>query len=147
ILGFRPNREAWIAFAVILIGYWAAFVLYQPPVADFDYAAVGVPAKWLDEHRLTGFAAHWQKNNNAAWAFDTWFLNLFPRSKPFTYNGGGYATLSFIPTLGTMILGLIAGRVIRSERTVPDKLLWLGVAGAIGLGAGWLCNVAGVCPV
>ena len=26
------------------------------------------------------------------------------------YNEGGYLTLSFIPTLGTMLLGLIAGR-------------------------------------
>ena len=32
-------------------------------------------------------------------------------------NGGGYATLSFIPTLGTMILGLLAGRVVRGDRT------------------------------
>ena len=26
--------------------------------------------------------------SNLAWAFDTWFLNLFPREKPFTHNGG-----------------------------------------------------------
>ena len=58
---------------------------------------------------MTGFAAHWNKNSNLAWAFDTWFLNLFPRHEPFAFNAGGYATLSFIPTLGTMILGLIAG--------------------------------------
>lgn len=62
-------------------------------------------------HLMTGFAAHWNKNSNLAWAFDTWFLNVFPRSQPFGFNGGGYATLSFIPTLGTMILGLIAGGV------------------------------------
>jgi len=49
--------------------------------------------------------AHWNKNSNLAWAFDTWFLNLFRVKKPFAYNGGGYATLSFIPTLATMMLG------------------------------------------
>ena len=32
---------------------------------------------------LSGFAAHWNKNSNLAWAFDTWFLNLFPRESPF----------------------------------------------------------------
>ena len=67
-------------------------------------------------HNYQGFAAHWNKNTNLAWAFDTWFLNLFPPDGWFTCNGGGYATLSFIPTLGTMILGLIAGRVMRSDR-------------------------------
>ena len=77
----------------------------------------------------TGFAAHWDKNSNLAWAFDTWFLNLFPRKAPFTRNGGGYATLSFIPTLATMILGLLAGGVLR--RTWPGwaKVLWLCAAG------------------
>ena len=83
---------------------------------------------------LTGFAAHWNKNTNLAWAFDTWFLNLFPREKPFVYNGGGYATLSFIPTLGTMILGLIAGGVLRSDRTPRRKVHWLVAAGVVGPG-------------
>ena len=80
---------------------------YPLPPSDFDYAKVGVPPDW--PYHYTGLAAHWNKNSNLAWAFDTWFLNLFPRAKPFLFNGGGYATLSFIPTLGTMILGLIAG--------------------------------------
>jgi len=51
-------------------------------------------------HNYQGFAAHWNKNTNLAWAFDTWFLNLFPPDGWFRFNGGGYATLSFIPTLG-----------------------------------------------
>ena len=54
--------------------------------------------------------------------FDQWFLNLFPREEPFRYNGGGYATLSFIPTLGTMILGLIAGTILCSDRTPRAKV-------------------------
>jgi heparan-alpha-glucosaminide N-acetyltransferase len=80
---------------------------------------VGVPPNW--PHHYEGFAAHWNKNSNLAWAFDTWFLNLFPREAPFLFNGGGYATLSFLPTLGTMILGLIAGAWVRATRTgVPS---------------------------
>ena len=49
---------------------------------------------------MTGFAAHWNKNENFSAQFDRWFLNLFPREQPFVYNKGGYQTLSFIPTLG-----------------------------------------------
>ena len=135
MLGFRPLRDQWTAFALLLAGYWAAFAFYTVP-ADFDYAAVGVATDW--PHLMTGFQAHWNKNGNLAWAFDTWFLNLFPRAKPFEFNGGGYATLSFIPTLGTMILGLIAGGVIRSERPVTAKVKWLMMGGIIGLASGAL---------
>jgi predicted acyltransferase len=144
MLGFRPMRDQWIALAMILIGYWAAFALY-PAASDFDYTKVGVPKDW--PHLMTGFAGHWNKNSNLAWAFDTWFLNLFPRGKPFEFNGGGYATLSFIPTLGTMILGLICGGVIRSERPTWTKVKWLATVGIISLLAGALIGWLGVCPV
>ena len=145
LLGQRPARDQWIALAVLLVGYWAAFALYPLPGPDFDYTKVGVPDGW--PHLMTGFAAHWNKNSNLAWAFDTWFLNLFPRTKPFAFNGGGYATLSFIPTLGTMILGLLAGSVIRSERTPREKVKWFVVAGLAGLAAGLTFGWLGVCPV
>ena len=37
-------------------------------------------------HLYTGFLAHFNKNSNLSWAFDTWFLNLFPRQSPFLFN-------------------------------------------------------------
>jgi predicted acyltransferase len=147
ILGFRSMRDQWIALGVILVGYWAAFVCYPLPGANFDYAGVGVPSDWLAKNELTGLAAHWNKNSNLAWAFDTWFLNLFPRERPFVFNNGGYATLSFIPTLGTMILGLLAGGVFRSERTVWAKVRWFAIAGVLLLASGWLLGWLGICPV
>lgn len=145
LLGMRSMRIQWIALGVILFGYWLAFALYPIPAAGFDTTAVGVPQGW--PHWLYGFAAHWNKNTNLAWAFDVWFLNLFPREKPFAFNGGGYATLSFIPTLGTMILGLIAGNVFRSKREPLSKLKWFVVASVIGLVTGWLIGKLGICPV
>ncbi len=144
LLGFRSVRAQWIALGAILVGYWAAFVLYPLPGADFDYQKVGVSK---DFPLLTGLAAHWNKNSNLAWAFDTHFLNWFPRPKPFLFNGGGYATLSFIPTLGTMLLGLIAGGVLRSKRTGWSKVRWFAVAGAAGLFLGALIGWLGICPV
>src|ERR1700731_2817681 len=108
LLAFRPVRDQWIAFSAILFGYWLAWALYPLPGPGFNYAAVGVPSDW--HHLYTGFRAHWNKNSNFGQAFDVWFLNLFPREHPFVANEGGYLTLSFIPTLGTMILGLFAGQ-------------------------------------
>lgn len=145
LLGWRTVRDQWIALGVILIGYWLAFALYPLPGPGFDWARIGLAPDW--EGNLSGIAAHWNKNTNLAWAFDTWFLNLFPRSQPFAVNGGGYSTLSFIPTLGTMILGLIAGGVLKSDRAPAAKVKWFVIAGVAGLAAGWLLGALGLCPV
>ena len=145
LLALRPRRDQWLALAAILVGYWAAFAAYPTPPADFEYATVGVPADW--PHHGDGFAAHWNKNSNLAWAFDVWFLNLFPREQPFLANRGGYATLSFIPTLGTMILGLLAGEVLRHDRPPQARLRWLAAAGLAGVASGWLLGAAGINPM
>ncbi len=144
LLGFRSARWQWGALGVVLFGYWLAWAIYPAPGADFNYPAVGVPRDWPDN--FTGFASHWNKNSNLGNAFDQWFLNLLPRVKPFIFNSGGYLTLSFIPTLGTMILGLIAGQWLRdaSPRIPFRKLL---MAGAIGIAAGLLLHFTGICPV
>lgn len=144
LLGFRSPRWQWGAFGAILFGYWLAWALYPAPGPGFNYAAVGVPSDW--HHNFTGFAAHWNKNSNLGNAFDQWFLNLFPRAHPFVDNGGGYLTLSFIPTLGTMILGLIAGRWYRTfAPKLPLKRFV--IAGLIGIAAGLLLHFTGICPV
>ena len=146
LLGWTSRKTQWLAFGAILVGYWAAFVAYRPP-ADLDYNAVGVSAEWLKENGHQGFASHWQKNGNLAWAADRTLLNWFPRPKPWTYNGGGYATLSFIPTLGTMLLGLLAGGILKKDMPGLNRLRWLVVAGITGLVSGWLLGKLGICPV
>jgi heparan-alpha-glucosaminide N-acetyltransferase len=144
LLGFRSVYWHWAALVVILVGYWAAFALYPLPGSDFAYGVVGVKQNFP---HYTGFLAHWNKNSNAAWAFDTWFLNLFGREKPFEFNGGGYATLSFIPTLATMVLGLIAGTWLKDGPSRGKVLTWLFLAGVVCLGAGYGLEVAGVNPI
>jgi len=146
MLANRSVRVQVIALVVLLVGYWAAFAAYPLPGPDFDYPSVGVPKEW--PHLMSGFPAHWNKNSNIAWRFDVWFMNLFPRKEPFLFNGGGYSTLSFIPTLATMILGLLAGGVLASEDRRPwSKVGILVVAGAISLGAGYALGEFGICPV
>jgi len=144
LLGFRSQKIQISALIIILFGYWLAFALYPLPNANFDYSSIGVSKDW--EHNLTGFAAHWNKNTNFAWAFDQWFLNLFPREKPFVRNGGGYSTLSFIPTLGTMILGLLAGNILKSDILPYEKLKRFIFLGISGLVIGLILNRLGICP-
>jgi predicted acyltransferase len=63
------------------------------------------------------------------------------------YNGGGYLTLNFIPSLVTMIAGLLAGGVLRSDRAGPDKVKTLVVWGIGSLVVGVVLHVAGICPI
>jgi predicted acyltransferase len=124
LLAFVRPRWQWTALAAILVAYWLAWALYPAPT----------------------WAAHWAKEQNFGVRFDQWFLNLFPRTQPFVNNAGGYLTLSFIPTLGTMILGLAAGNWLRASapRIPMRKLL---VAGVIGMAVGALLHYTGICPV
>jgi len=147
LLGFCKVRWQVLALAVVLIGYWCAFRLYPAPAADFDYSAVGVSPEWIEKNPLfTGQAAHWNKNSNLAWTFDQSFLRHFPHEEPFKPNLGGYCTLSFIPTLGTMILGLLAGGWLKKGARKSKKILGLVAAGAISLAAGFLLDKYGICP-
>ena len=144
LLAFARPRWQYATLGGILFAYWLAWALYPLPGPGFDWAAVGVPADWR-EHLFTGFAAHWNKNANFGQAFDVWFLNVLPRPSRFLYNGGGYLTLSFIPTLGTMLLGLAAGRWTRDAFEPPMRRYL--TAGAVLMVAGLVLNVTGICPI
>ncbi|MES2390475.1 MAG: DUF5009 domain-containing protein [Acidobacteriota bacterium] len=146
LLAFVLPRWQWTALAAILFAYWLLWALYPLPPSTFDYASIGLTPDWQRSHLLHGFAAHWNKNVNIGHAFDLRFLNLFPRSQPFTYNPGGYLTLSFIPTLGTMILGLIAGRwFLESSPRIPIRRFVLtGLSLAL---IALALHFTGLCPI
>ena len=131
------------AVTVILVGYWLAFLLYPLPPPGFDPATVGVAP---GDEVFTGFFAHWNKNTNLAADFDVWLLNLLPRSEPFVFSVHGYQTLNFIPTMPTMILGIMTGEYLRRDRSRHELRNGLVIAGGLailgGLLAGWL-----LCPI
>ena len=144
LLAYCKPKWQWTAIGAILFGYWLAWALYPAPGPGLNYAAVGVPAGWT--HNFTGFASHWNMNSNLGQAFDLWFLNLFPRVSPFQFNDGGYLTLSFIPTLCTMLLGLRAGEWFRSAAPkIPVKKFL--IAGALLMIAGLILHFTGICPI
>lgn len=132
-----------MAAMAILIGYWFFFILYQVPDIEY-FKALGIPTDW---EYITGFPFHFNKNANAAAAFDRWFLNLLPRPEEFKFNKGGYETLNFVPSMATMIFGMMAGELLRrSDRTKFDKFIALVLAGAVCLTIGWTLDFFGICP-
>jgi heparan-alpha-glucosaminide N-acetyltransferase len=145
LLAFASLRVQIGVFVTILVGFWAAFVLYPLPGPGFDYPAVGVPADW--PHLYTGFLAHFNKNSNLSWAFDVWFLNLFPRESPFQFNEGGWSTLSFIPTLATMMLGTWSGQWLKTSRSATEKFRGLAIGGLALTFAGLLLQWLHICPI
>ncbi len=145
LLAFTRIRTQVMVTLIILIAFWGAFALYPTPGPNFDYARVGVPPNW--EHNYTGFLSHFNKNSNLSWAFDVWFLNRFPREQPFVYNEGGWSTLSFIPTLATMILGLLTGEWLKTTKSQQQKFRGLVVAGIALVLAGLVFQWAGICPI
>jgi predicted acyltransferase len=108
----------------------------------FDLYPLSTPPEWGEKEPnwvpMQGLFAHWDKNNNVAHFFDVWFLNLFPTVRPFVFNEGGYQTLNFVPSMATMILGLIAGEKLRTAASDGRKLLWLVAMGAVCLALGLL---------
>ncbi len=145
LISYLTVRWQWIWFAILVVGHWLAFALYPLPGTGFDYAAAGADPNW--QHNLTGFAAHWNKNTNFAWAADQWIMNIFPTEKTFQFNEGGYSTLSFIPTLATMLLGLFGGRILQSELTPMEKAKKFVIWGVVGCVAALLVHFLGICPI
>ncbi len=144
LLGHAKPKTQAIAAGLIIVGYWAAFALTPLPPDGFNYAEVGLDPGWK---RLEGFEAHWEKNTNFAHHADVVFLNWFPREKRFLFNGGGYLTLSFVPSLATMIFGLLAGGWLRANRSPAEKTAKLAFAGLLALAVGYAIGALGLCPV
>lgn len=134
--------------ALILAGTWIVYEV--SPNSGIDLASgspeVGVTAEWAEEN-LEGIHPAWHKNANIGHTIDWWLLNSFPRPEPFEFNQGGYQTINFIPSLVTMLFGLMCGELLRSERREYQKLGILIAAGILGLVVGQLLHVTGVCPL
>ena len=147
----RSLRTQFVAVVFILVGYWGWFANYTISTAQLE----DVTAEIVERHpnlvkdrvppnqewtQFSGFGAHWNKHVNAAANVDRKLLNAFPsekepfRGQKFWVNDGGYQTLNFIPSLATMLLGLMAGTALRSGARDGEKLKWLLKAGAICFG-------------
>jgi heparan-alpha-glucosaminide N-acetyltransferase len=140
------SRAGWkthlAAFFVIVTGYWLWFAVTPPTEMP-----PGANVAWLaPSDMFSGFFAHWNPHTNPAAEFDRWFLNLFPCAKPYVSGNGGYQTLNFVPSLATMILGLMTGNLLRGGRSPSQKLRDMLIAAAFCLALGFIAGQT-VCPV
>lgn len=140
LLGERNLKDLAIAAIVILGGYGAWFT-YQ----RLDPTEIAATQQYITEvkrlpptewSQFQGHSGHWNKHLNAAAQFDREWLSKLPRKeqpwagRTYWINAGGYQTLNFVPSMATMIFGVMAGRVLRSDRDDRQRLKWLFCAGA-----------------
>jgi predicted acyltransferase len=94
---------------------------------------------------LESWRAHFADGTSLPQQFDLWFLNLFPREKPF--DGHAYSTLNFVPSFVTMLMGLMAGQLLKNgETSGGQKVKMLTTAAIILWIVGAILGVT-ICPV
>jgi len=143
------GRKLWVqslALVMVLVGTWGAMHSYQPGDA---YRPEEVNARYEQGEIYAPPYRQWSKNGNLFHAVDVWLLNQFPRPADegaFHFNRGGYQTLNFVPSLATMLLGLLCGQLLMSEIRSGEKFLCLLLLAvgcwALGVTAGATC-----CPI
>ncbi|MGY8656020.1 MAG: acyltransferase family protein [Verrucomicrobiia bacterium] len=136
------------AAGCILTATWLLYVAYPHSGVDFPNGApeAGVSSEWAADH-VAIVRPSWHKNANVGHAIDQTALNWLPQAQPFTHSRGGYQTLNFLPSLATMIFGLMCGELLRSRFTNKKKLRALAIAGVAGLIVGQLLHVTTLCPI
>lgn len=144
LLWRRSLRTHVITAVGLLLGTWALYASYPTSGIPAEGApAAGVPATWAQQH-LANVGPAWHKNANVGHAVDSWLLNLLPRREPFVFNAGGYQTINFIPSLATMLFGLMCGELLRSSRSSKRKFQILLAAGIGGIALGLAWSALGV---
>lgn len=142
----RPVTVQAVGVGLLLGVTWYAYTSFKTEGVDLQSGneAVGIKAEWAQKE-LSGIDPVWHKNANFGHAVDVKLLNWFPRDldKPFEFNSGGYQTFNFIPSLATMLIGLICGELIRSGSSDSRKLVILTVIGLSGVLLGLAMQQAG----
>ncbi len=112
---FLPRRVLPLLCAALLLGYWMLMEWVQVPALDGSGALVAD----LDT-----------KGDHLAGWLDRTLLgegHLWSSAKVYDPEG----LLSTLPAVGTCLLGLFAGRIVRSDLPLADRILRLFVAGAL----------------
>ncbi len=126
--------------AIILLLYWALWEFWPSVALLFG----------LGDSALAGWPIGYDRNpvvTNPGQAFDSWLLNSPMFQRPGGFTNHAYYTLNFIPSLVTMIGGLLAGHLLKSNQGEKRKIALLLIAGLVSLLLGLLFDWMGLCPI
>ena len=138
----RTTRVQIAAGIMVLIGYSAFLNLFPVMENQPKTSLESIESLWVPKRVALQHAIH---TNGAARA-DVPILGLERGEKPLQVHKAGYATLNFIPAAVTILIGVLAGTVLRSQRDSYDKLLRLIVGGVVCMTLALLASLT-VSPV
>ena len=120
LLTYRaPTRRVVIATAIILVGYWALLtVVPVPGEGELGARLLDAPARTL---------AAWVDRVTLDWS--RWGLGNHIWESSAVYDPEGL--LSTLPAIATMMIGVLAGRWLGSQRPLGERMNGLFASGAI----------------
>ena len=167
LIGIRARYQIGIGVC-ILVGYWVFMVslpIHETTAEQIVSQEVDtselVHPQWYSPENVDArirkskdellsvsmnVARQFTRHTNVPESMDRWLLNQIPRKNRFLLNPEGFATLNFIPSLVTMVMGLIAGQLLRSSSTEKQKVAYLMAGGAICMTIAMIAGFT-VCPM
>ena len=137
------SRKVQIAAGVaVLIAYGAWMTTFSvvdplPEKSTASTTELSVPASIAKQYAI---------HTNAAARADVWILGLEQGDEPLQVHAAGYATLNFIPSMVTMLLGVLAGTLLRSNESESDKLRKLILGGVVCMVIAVIASYT-ICPI
>lgn len=134
--------ELWDVLTQLSFTTLVAFLIYRwSPQAQIGFS-IGLLLLTEVLYRFTnipGFDQPFTDQHNFGNYMDVILMNKI--------NGGGWVAINCIPTACHTIWGALAGRLLLSNRTRPEKMNTLVIAGIIGLVAGYVLDITSVTPI
>ena len=144
LLAFASLRVQIVAFAAILVGFWAAFVLYPLPGPDFDYPAVGVPGLAASLHRLPRTL---QQELQPVVGVRRLVPEPVPARVAIPLQRRRLVHAELHPDAGDDDARLVVGRVAETTRSIVEKLKGLVIGGVALTLAGLLLQWLHINPI
>lgn len=134
--------ELWDVLTQLAFTTLVAFLIYRwSPAAQIGFS-VGLLVLTEILYRFTnvpGFDQPFVDQHNFGNFMDLVLMNKI--------NEGGWVAINCIPTACHTIWGALAGKLLMSNRTRPEKMNTLVIAGVAGLVLGYLLDVTSITPI
>lgn len=134
--------ELWNVLTQLSFTILVAFFLFRFPLRTQIAVSFGLLLLTELLYRLfpvEGFDQPFVQGQN----FGTW-MDLVLMGK---VNGGGWVTINCLPTAAHTIWGVVAGKVLISDRPPAQKIKLFLVAGVAGLVVGYGMDILGITPI
>jgi predicted acyltransferase len=134
--------ELWDVLTQLSFTTLVAFLIYRwSPAAQIAFS-VGLLVLTEILYRFTnipGFDQPFTDQHNFGNYMDLVLMNKI--------NGGGWVAINCIPTAAHTIWGALAGKLLLGNRTRPEKMNTLVIAGVVGLVTGYLLDITAITPI